>query len=230
MPTPTLKLEAVSKRYDGVASPILNGVNLVVEGGASLAITGPSGCGKSTLLNIMGGLDRPTGGTVSVGPRQLGTLSEGELAAYRNASVGFVFQHHHLLPQLSALENVLIPTLAHANADHRRSAPDQARALLKRVGLGERLGHRPARLSGGERQRVALVRALINDPVLLLADEPTGSLDPAAFEEVAILLDELHRERNVTLIVVTHSDELARRMQRVLPLRAGQLQHEGPGR
>src|SRR5687767_5644472 len=164
---------------------------------------GPSGSGKSTLLHLLGTLDRPTHGTVRLDGADPFALPEPQLADFRNRSIGFIFQGHHLLPQCTVLENVLIPTLASSDRPLRASAPKRARELLDRVGLAHRLEHRPGQLSGGERQRVAVVRALINQPKLLLADEPTGSLDRASADNMAQLLAELNREQNVTLITVT---------------------------
>jgi lipoprotein-releasing system ATP-binding protein len=224
---PQLKLTGVTKRYGGQLSgeaPVLDGVDLEVARGDSAAIVGPSGCGKTTLLNIIGTLDRPDAGEVRLEGQDLTRLNARQLAEVRNRQVGFVFQMHHLLPQCTVLENVLVPTLATANEGLKDAAPDRARRLLERVGLGARLRYRPGQLSGGERQRVAVVRALINEPQLLLADEPTGALDRASSGTLAQLLAELNRETGVTLIVVTHSLELAQRMQRVLELRDGQLQ------
>jgi ABC-type lipoprotein export system ATPase subunit len=228
-----LKLSNVTLRYEsgGEAAPVevLKGVSLEVARGESLAIVGPSGSGKSTLLNIIGTLDRATSGEVILDGQDLSRLGDAELASTRNRRIGFVFQAHHLLPQCTVMENVLVPTLANAAADAAKDAPEWAERLLKRVGLGERLSHRPGRLSGGERQRVAVVRALINQPRLLLADEPTGSLDRAAGEQLAGLLLELNREEGVTLIVVTHALDLARKMGRVLELKDGVLKAVPPG-
>jgi len=223
---PQLKLTGVTKRYRGQVSgeaPVLDGVDLGVSRGESVAILGPSGCGKTTLLNIIGTLDRPDAGEVRLEGQDLARLSARELAGVRNRQIGFVFQMHHLLPQCTVLENVLVPTLATTNEGLRDAAPERARRLLERVGLGARLHYRPGQLSGGERQRVAVVRALINEPQLLLADEPTGALDRASAETLAQLLGDLNHETGVTLIVVTHSLDLARRMQRMLELRDGQL-------
>jgi lipoprotein-releasing system ATP-binding protein len=224
---PLLQLTGVSKSYPGTSGsaelPILSAIDLQVDRGESVAIIGPSGSGKSTLLNIIGTLDRPTTGKVSLDGHELTTLNELDLADVRNRKIGFIFQGHHLLPQCSVLENVLVPTLASKDKTLRASAPDRARKLLDRVNLGARLDHRPGQLSGGERQRVAVVRALINEPVLLLADEPTGALDRAAAENLAQLLVELNREQNLTLIVVTHALDLAGRMQRQFELREGKL-------
>jgi len=220
-----LEFQDVSKRYESQGAAggplVLHGVDLTVAAGESLAIVGPSGSGKSTLLNLAGALDRPTSGKVLLGGRDLSDLGDRDLAALRNRGIGFVFQLHHLLPQCTIWENVLLPTLAgHAPGEN---AEPRARRLLERVGLADRLGHRPGQLSGGERQRVAVVRALINQPDLLLADEPTGSLDRAAAENLVRLLVELNREERVTLIVVTHAMNLARQMGRVLELRDGVL-------
>jgi ABC-type lipoprotein export system ATPase subunit len=226
-PGPLLRLTRVTKRYDAPdkagALLVLNDISLDLSRGESLAIVGPSGSGKSTLLHIIGTLDRPTSGSVSLNGQDLGALNEQQLATVRNRQVGFVFQSHYLLPQCTVLENVLVPTLAADEATTRNGAPERAARLLKRVGLGERLSHRPGELSGGERQRVAVVRALINQPQLLLADEPTGSLDQASARELGQLLLDLNREEGVSLIVVTHALELARRMGRVLELQQGRL-------
>jgi predicted ABC-type transport system involved in lysophospholipase L1 biosynthesis ATPase subunit len=222
-----LTLTDVAKRYDSVGSReglyVLKDINLAVAAGEALAVVGPSGSGKSTLLNIIGALDRPTSGAVTLEGRDLVSLADDELAAIRAARIGLVFQLHHLLPQCSALENVLVPTLALKNRPPARQVQDRARDLLARVGLGERMDHRPGQLSGGECQRVAVVRALINRPRLLLADEPTGSLDRAAAEALADLLVGLNRQEGVTLIVVTHSSDVAARMGRVMELRDGVL-------
>jgi lipoprotein-releasing system ATP-binding protein len=227
MPEPEtlLKLANVTLRYESGAGgvSVLKGVSLEVKRGESLAIIGPSGSGKSTLLNLIGTLDRATAGEVLLAGRDLSKLDDLQLATVRNRQIGFVFQAHHLLPQCTVLENVLVPTLPNADRASRASAPQRAERLLKRVGLGERLTHRPGQLSGGERQRVAVVRALINQPQLLLADEPTGALDRASAEQLAQLLLELNREEGVTLIVVTHALDLARKLGRVMELKDGIL-------
>ncbi|HEY0982669.1 ABC transporter ATP-binding protein [Schlesneria sp.] len=219
----TLIVEQLTKSYptpEGSLS-ILRGVNLQMERGDALAITGPSGSGKSTLLYILGALDSPTSGRVELNGQQAVNLLEMEQARFRNSQVGFIFQDHHLLPQCSVLENVLIPTLAGKGADD--AATERARKLLDRVGLADRLTHRPAQLSGGERQRVAVCRALINEPVLLLADEPTGNLDRTTAASVGSLLLDLNREQNTLLVCVTHSLELANRFPRHYELEEGQL-------
>jgi len=214
--TPILRLVGVSKNYDSVA--VLQNVSLDLRRSESLAIVGPSGSGKSTLLNIVGTLDRPTAGQVLLDGQDLSALDEVELAEVRNRQIGFVFQSHHLLPHCNVLENVLVPTLV-----NKTDRTDRARKLLERVGLGHRLTHRPGQLSGGERQRVAVVRALINEPKLLLADEPTGSLDRASATDLGQLLVDLNREQGLTLIVVTHAVDLAQRMARRFEIRQGQL-------
>ncbi len=206
----------------GARLEILKGASLSLSAGESVAIVGPSGSGKSTILNLLGTLDQPDEGQVLFEGLDLGTLDPAALAHFRSQKVGFIFQSHHLLPQCSVLENVLVPTLAE-RSDAGARAEDRARSLLKRVGLHERLSHRPGQLSGGERQRVAVVRALINEPRLLLADEPTGALDRASASELAQLLQDLKREEKVTLVVVTHAPDLARQMDRILELRDGQI-------
>jgi ABC-type lipoprotein export system ATPase subunit len=221
-----LKLIDISRHFDAVESTgdvqVLHRITLEVQRGESLAITGPSGSGKSTVLNIIGTLDRPSSGHVLLEGKDLSQLDDIQLAALRNRHIGFVFQSHFLLPQCTVLENVLVPTLAGPPAS-RDGAEQRAKQLLERVGLGPRLAHRPGQLSGGERQRVAVVRALINQPKLLLADEPTGALDRASAHDLTELLVDLNREQGVTLIVVTHALDLARRMGRVLELRDGTL-------
>jgi ABC-type lipoprotein export system ATPase subunit len=222
-----LQVEDLTRQFASPGQPpvtVLDGVSFTLARGESLAVVGPSGSGKSTLLNLIGTLDRPTRGRVLLGGQEVTRLGAAELAALRNRQIGLVFQAHHLLPQCTVLENVLVPTLASTNEVLRDGAPDRARRLLERVGLGARLRHRPGQLSGGERQRVAVVRALINEPDLLLADEPTGALDHQSAEQLGDLLVELNREVGVTLIVVTHSPQLARRLGRTLELRDGRLQ------
>ncbi len=209
-----LRLDAVHKQYESADRdpvPVLKGITLMVNRGESIAIVGPSGSGKSTLLNILGSLDSPTNGSILLDGQELAHLTEQDLASVRNKKIGFIFQSHHLLPQCSVLENVLVPTLAE-NGKAPAGAVERAKQLLDRVGLGHRLTHRPAQLSGGECQRVAVVRALINQPSLILADEPTGALDHSNAESLADLLVELNRDEKVTLIVVTHSTDLAARM------------------
>ncbi len=223
MPSILLELDGVSKEYNpgaGEKISILRNIELRVSKGAALAVVGPSGSGKSTLLNIIGTLDRPSSGRVLLDGRDLAQLDERDLAKVRNREIGFIFQAHHLLPQCTVLENVLVPTLV-----DRGTPTDEARArrLLERVGLGGRLDHRPGQISGGERQRVAVVRALINGPKLLLADEPTGALDRVSSQNLGELLLQLNAEEGVTLIVVTHALDLAKRMNRTYELRDGKL-------
>ena len=225
-----LELTGVSRTYaspDG-GSPVsvLKNVDLHLMPGEALAIIGPSGSGKSTLLNIMGALDHPSAGQVRLDGRELGSLNELELATVRNRNIGFVFQLHHLLPQCTVLENVLVPTLTDAVALQTDATLARAEELLKWVDLTSRLTHRPGQLSGGERQRVAVVRALINRPKLLLADEPTGSLDHSAAVKLVDLLVDLNKKEGVALVLVTHSLELAHRLPRVLELREGSLRHQ----
>ena len=216
-----LKLNDVKKSFETESQTVevLRGISFELEGGSGLAITGPSGSGKSTLLHLVGTLDRPSSGRITIDDVEPHTLPEPELARFRNDSIGFVFQDHHLLPQYTVLENVLVPTLAFGGSD--AATVERARELLGRVDLGHRLDHRPAELSGGERQRVAVARALINRPGLLLCDEPTGSLDRSTAETVGTLLFELHREEGNILIVVTHSLELSSRFDRRYELREG---------
>ena len=201
---------------------VLSGVDLRIPAGQTVAIVGESGVGKSTLLHLLGGLDRASEGTVLVGGVDIGRQSERDLARFRNRSIGFVFQFHHLLPDFTALENVMIPCLI--AGDPPPEARAKAEAILARVGLAERLTHRPGELSGGEQQRVAVARAVVLRPGLVLADEPTGNLDPATGAEVERLLLELNREAGTTCIVVTHSARLAGVMDRRLRLAHGHLE------
>lgn len=206
---------------DGPPLVILDHVTAVFEPGETVAITGPSGSGKSTLLNLIGALDVPTAGTVHLGEVEVTSLSGAELAAYRATRIGFVFQDHHLLPQLTALENVLLPTLA---LPHATSVKARAQDLLERIGLQARRDAFPAQMSGGERQRVAIARALVNQPSLLLCDEPTGNLDRTTGADVVTLLLELAQGQGVTVLMVTHNLEQATRFSRCLQLRGGKLE------
>jgi lipoprotein-releasing system ATP-binding protein len=228
-----LELIDVTKQYAGAEGlapvSVLKKVNLEIGRGESVAIIGPSGSGKSTLLHLLGALDTPTSGRVVLNGQSLESLDANGLADLRNRQVGFVFQAHYLLPQLSLWENVLVPALAGADAREYGRAEQCARKYLERVGLSDRLGHRPAQLSGGERQRAALVRALVNGPQVLLADEPTGALDAAAAQNLTRLLLDLSRDDGVTMVVVTHSLELAGKMTRVFRLLEGQLVADGKG-
>lgn len=221
-----LDIRNLTKTYGapdgGDAVNVLRGVDLQMQAGETLSIIGPSGSGKSTVLNIIGALDKADAGQVIVNGQNVERLNKDELAAYRSTTVGFIFQLHHLLPQCTILENVLVPTLAVPKAK-REAARGRAEELLDAVGLKHRLNHRPGELSGGERQRVAVARSLINEPKLLLADEPTGALDRANAAKLVDLLAELNRTRGVTVIMVTHAPDLAQRMGRVLELVDGKL-------
>ena len=233
-----IEVSAVSKTYESPAGPVavLRELDLRVAASESIAIVGPSGSGKTTLLNLLGALDQPSAGSISIDDTAISGLTPEAAARFRNRSIGFIFQLHYLLPQCTVLENVLVPTLASSrrreeagsknvrlltSAATGESTSERAHRLLKRVGLSPRLDHFPRQLSGGESQRVAVVRALINSPRLLLADEPTGSLDHAAALSLSQLLVEINKEEGVTLIIVTHSRELAKQMGRVLELEDG---------
>ena len=218
-----LEARNVSKSYPTPRGPlpILNDVSLALEQGEAISIVGPSGSGKSTLLYILGALEPPGSGTITLDGRNPFTLSDKDLSAFRNKEVGFVFQDHCLLPQCTVLENVMIPEMA---APPEASAADRARRLLEQVGLSHRLEHRPAELSGGEKQRVAIARALIRSPKLLLCDEPTGNLDRKSAAQVADLLLEINRASKAILVVVTHSAELAGRFPKSFELIEGGLQ------
>ncbi len=219
-----VELKGVSKWYPGAEDrKVLQGIDLAVHSGERFSVVGPSGCGKSTLLNILGTLDSPSEGQVIFGGRDLQGASEKELAALRSEDVGFIFQLHHLLPQCSALENVLVPTLARSDRPKGAELSERAERLLKRMGLGEHMESRPAQLSGGERQRVAVVRALINQPRMILADEPTGALDEANAGKLMDLLIELNEEESVALVLVTHDLGLAKRVGDVKELQEGKL-------
>lgn len=220
-----LELRKVTKAYGGM-EPVLRDVSMTVNAGETVAIVGASGCGKSTLLNVIGALDVPSSGEVMCDGQAIAGLSEPELAKFRNESIGFIFQSHHLLPQCTVLENVLVPALVNGV---NRETRLRAESMLERVGLGQRKEYLPGKLSGGECQRVAVVRALINKPKLLLADEPTGSLSRSGSESLTELLLELNRDEGMALIVVTHSLTLARQMQRVYRLDEGALKEYDGG-
>lgn len=219
----TLVANNLSKQYPTRGEPlrILHGLNLELSAGENVAIVGPSGSGKSTLLHILGTLDTPSSGSVLIGEEDPFAMDEQTLADFRNKNIGFIFQEHHLLPQLSVFENILVPTLASG----KPTAADIKRAeeLTERVGLTDRSHHRPAELSGGERERVAVARALIQKPLLLLADEPTGNLDHENAQQIGELLLDIQRQEQMILIVVTHSQELSQKLDQQLELSAGQL-------
>jgi lipoprotein-releasing system ATP-binding protein len=223
-----IEVNNLSKTYEtpGENIRVLDSLDLSVAAGETAAIIGPSGCGKSTLLNLLGALDRPTSGNIKIGDQDISELSEEQAATFRNHSLGFIFQQQHLLPQLTVLENVLVPRLAGDWQEPAAETEQRARQLLEKVGLSQRLDHLPWQLSGGEKLRTAVARALINRPKLILADEPTGSLDPASTDTVADLLLDLNRDQGVTLIVVTHNADLARRMSKTFELRAGRLEKQ----
>lgn len=217
-----VELRRVNKHF-GTATEVLRNIDLCVQPHDTVAVLGPSGSGKSTLLNIIGGLLPPSSGDVLFDGEPLANRNAKQLAALRNREIGFIFQAHHLLPQLTALENVLVPTLVYPKGEQRRTACDRASELLNDVGLGERLHHRPAQLSGGEQQRVAVIRALINQPRIVLADEPTGSLDERGTDSLGDLLCQLNERHSVALVTVTHSRRLATRMHRILELHEGSI-------
>ena len=222
-----LVIHDLKKEYPTRSEPleILKGIELELTGGDNVAVIGPSGSGKSTLLNILGTLDHPTSGTYTLNNIDPFHLEEDELAAFRNANIGFIFQEHHLLPQLSVLENVLIPTMA--NGKPSQDDVSRAESLIARVGLTDRSHHRPAELSGGERERVAVARSLICGPSLLLADEPTGNLDSKNAQQIGELLLEIQHAEDMILVVVTHSSELAGMLGQQLEINDGRLTRTG---
>ncbi|MFF0151036.1 ABC transporter ATP-binding protein [Micromonospora sp. NPDC005203] len=218
---PAIEAVEVSRTYqlEGVSVEALRGVSLVVEAGDYVALVGPSGSGKSTLMHLLGGLDRPTGGRLVIGGRDVNALTPPEMAALRNETIGFVFQAFHLLPRTSAVENVALPLVYRGVPARQRR--ERAAAMLGRVGLGHRLDHRPNQMSGGEQQRVAIARALVTEPTVLLADEPTGNLDSVTGAAVLELLEQLNVESGVALVMVTHDQEVAARAQRRITMRDG---------
>jgi len=222
-----LVIHDLKKKFPTRSEPleILKGIELELTGGDNVAVIGPSGSGKSTLLNILGTLDHPTSGTYTLNNIDPFHLEEDELAAFRNANIGFIFQEHHLLPQLSVLENVLIPTMA--NGKPSQDDVSRAESLIARVGLTDRSHHRPAELSGGERERVAVARSLICGPSLLLADEPTGNLDRKNAQQIGELLLEIQQADDMILVVVTHSSELAGMLGQQLEINDGRLTRTG---
>ncbi len=219
-----IRLSRVKKHYQKGDSEVcvLNGIDLSIDIGDTVAIVGASGAGKSTLLNIIGALDRPSSGEVFYKNESVFTQDDNKLAAFRNKKVGFVFQSHHLLPEFSAIENVMLPAMIGGSGNHA-AARARAGTLLRDVGLGARLDHRPGELSGGEQQRCAIVRALMQEPEVLLADEPTGNLDSNTGREVFKLLLELNKEKNITLLIVTHNEELASKMSIRLTMQDGNI-------
>ncbi|MFH1161412.1 MAG: ABC transporter ATP-binding protein [bacterium] len=219
------ELQQVSKHYGQQASrnQVLRELSLAIGEGESVAIIGPSGSGKSTLLNILGTLDRPSSGKVLIDNQAVAELDDKQLSAIRNLTIGFVFQMHYLLPQLTLIENIFLPVLPEKDRAKRKKAEERGRYLLERVGLKEHLFRRPGELSLGECQRAAVVRALINNPRMLLADEPTGSLDDENAANLGTLLSDVNRTEGVALIVVTHSMELAEKMQKIYRLQGGKL-------
>jgi putative ABC transport system ATP-binding protein len=209
---------------DGVSVAALRGVSLEVPAGGYVALLGPSGSGKSTLMHLLGGLDKPTSGTLRIGGRDVADLDAGQLSKLRNETIGFVFQAFHLLARTTAVDNVALPLVYRGVRTGERRK--RAAAMLGRVGLGHRLDHRPNQLSGGEQQRVAIARALVTEPVVLLADEPTGNLDQSTGRAVLELLEEINAERSVALVIVTHDREVAARARRQIEMRDGVVVHD----
>lgn len=222
-----IELNKISKHYEIAGSSnkreVLNDVSLQIKTGDSIAIVGPSGSGKSTLLNIIGTLDRPTSGSVFFDEKDMLTFDDNQLAKIRNTKIGFVFQVHHLLPQLNLLENVLVPVIPIQDKSKRNEANDRAMDLIDFVGLTDKINQRPGQMSVGECQRTAVVRALINEPEILLADEPTGSLDQESAEQLGMLLQDINSKQNIATVVVTHSEKLANKMNKIYKITNGKL-------
>ena len=225
MSVPLVSLRNIAKSYrrGGQAIPVLSGISFDIASGEFLALMGPSGSGKSTLLNLIAGIDRPSGGSLTVGGVDIGALSEGELAAWRAENIGFIFQFYNLMPVLDALENVELPLLLTPLS--RRERRERAELALDMVGLSDRLAHTPAELSGGQQQRVAIARAIVTDPRIIVADEPTGDLDATSAQSIMHLLMRLNKELGKTLIMVTHDARSATYASRTLHLEKGQLVH-----
>ncbi len=220
--TPIISLEELTKTYQmgSVTVQALRGINIQFREGDYVSIMGPSGCGKSTLLNLLGCLDRPSRGRYLLGGEDLSKLDDDTLSEIRGARLGFIFQSYNLIPQLNVVENIGIPLYYQGVSEHQ--SLDLATEFAERVGLGDRLTHKPHELSGGQQQRVAIARALVNDPLVILADEPTGNLDSASGEEILAIFDDLHQQGK-TLVMVTHDDDIARRTMRTIRLRDGQI-------
>lgn len=222
-----IELSNVCKSYFNkdakLEQEVLKGISINIKQGEAIAIIGPSGSGKSTLLNLLGTLDQATSGSISYDGKELKDFKDQQLALFRNQKIGFVFQSHHLLPQLNVLENILLPSIAHGDKKSRKEAEERARKWLEEVGLSDKVAQFPSHLSGGECQRVAVIRALINQPNLILADEPTGSLDGESAEVVGDLLLRLTKEQNVALVLVTHSIAIAEKFGEVYELKGGVL-------
>lgn len=225
MALPVIQIENMTKNYDNGPQlvEVLKGITLHINRAEIIAITGPSGVGKSTLLHVMGALDLPTSGKVIIAGKDIHHLKNDALAKFRNASIGFVFQFHHLLPEFTALENVLIPAMMHTPLNNKKN--EYAKYLLNEVGLSHRLDHKPNELSGGEQQRVAVARALINKPEVLLADEPTGNLDKHNTEALYYLLLDLNKKLNQTLVIVTHNEQLTESASKVIELDDGRIKN-----
>lgn len=223
-----ISLKGINKHYYNnsgtIKQQVLSEVSLSIKEGESIAIVGPSGCGKSTLLNIMGTIDRPTSGQLTFDNNEVSSLKDKELSKFRNQHIGFIFQMHHLLPQLNVFENVILPTLADPSHSNKKAISEYAMQLLDQLGIRDKAEQFPGQLSGGECQRVAVARALINKPSLILADEPTGSLDQKSAAQIGALLVEIQQKQNIALAVVTHSMELADRMQKKFSLKEGKLE------
>lgn len=221
-----IKVEKLTKEYflaEKKSRKVLDELDLTVNKGEAISIAGPSGCGKSTLLNIIGTLDTPTSGTVDIDGNNLVELSENERTKFRNSKLGFVFQWHHLLPQCTVLENIMLPTLPYATKNQQNKLVKRAEELLKRLNLYEQRHQFPSQISGGESQRAAFLRALINSPDILLADEPTGSLDEKSADEMGNIIKEFNEQNNLTVVLVTHSVELAKKMDKMYQLKNGKL-------